>query len=235
MWCGIGKIENLASGWKYFVSFIRLGGMYLGVIETSGSTSLFLLTILCQSRQYEKILGGLLAQKWNAEMIKIYNHVRIMSQLGWPFISVHIGFSLSGAFIFLIFLNCFTLLGWKIFPMSIYICVVPTTFIVYFCYHIGIHTCLKSCDISTLLLMSRWPREIANHTVIETSPRQGRLSLKEARMSLRAQRCITFSSAGLVTMNQEARLTFSAQIIEKTCTVLLLTQHAISFGKVNIF
>lgn len=80
MWCGLGRLENLSSGWKYLISFIRLAGTNIGVMETSRSGSLFLITILGECHQCEVILVNFLTMKWNPKVLRAHRFIRFAMQ-----------------------------------------------------------------------------------------------------------------------------------------------------------
>lgn len=102
---------------------------------------------------------------------------------------------------------------------------------------IGIGMCMKSCVISTFAFRqhSRWPNEIARYFAPKWRTCQ-KVTFNMVRMVVTAQRCITFSSVRIFTMNQEARLSLLQEVTDKTCMVLVvLTKDAISFGSGHVF
>lgn len=126
----------------------------------------------------------------------------------------------SGFFLCVVF-NCFTVIGWKLFPIPFYIAACPITCLIHFLIHAGIPLCVRCHTISFDVIRHLWLRQVCTGSY-------SRFERIVMTKQLRTLRTITFHSGEVATLDQETRLSYLEYINGKTADVLLVFQSRIS-------
>lgn len=224
-WSGLGAVEDLSWDMWIFVTTIRWVVLYLGCLEICRTFSAFLVPSLAHCVVFRDILEGILSSPLSTEVVQKYNRLRILHNFGYDHLNQVYAMGLGTGWLFSIMANCFTILGWTIFPTWVCISAIPITIIAYFSLHIAFDLTLKADEMSSTMVTNYWPHVVAaSASALNRTQWSIKRSwdLREFRRIIKSQRAITFGSGGIAKLNREARLSFFEHLMIHTINVLLL-------------
>lgn len=247
VWAEIGSIHSFNFVYRILIFVVRFILLYLIILEICRSISCFVILALAHCQQYARILKNIIKRPLSMEAIKRYCCLRVLLNFGGEITQLTLVVMLGTGFLIALMFNCFTFVGWKVFPISTYMAGAPMTFFTYFGLHIGLSLTMQAYEISTYILGYHWPNKLTQLAAAifalsqwKPSKRQilllrgfhgsSNVNLKEIRKILKAQMTITFRPGKMASLNKEARMTFYSHITTETLSVLLVFTTAMSHG-----
>ncbi len=179
--------------------------------------SIFILTSI--NNFFEKLLERSVTSFIYQSIIQEYICIRLLLKQSDWFVPAWVEKYLGNAFVVFLVVNCFMILGSKIFPIKIYVIVLPTAFLVIFflkcCFKIlvAIHENTKCC------IKYKWPIKICDRRGRENG---ALFSIKYTRKVLLAQKPVSFKCGDKLIVDSECKLSYYTYIIKYSNECLLL-------------
>ncbi len=200
--------------------FIRYIFCVITLIESVRTIILFLIPILIVYKVTHKLILILQSFKINEETLADYHQLYIIHHYGNWMLKYSISIYLWCGYILAILFNCFTIVGWKIFPMTLYLLSVPITFSIHFLIHVALPLCVRSHESSYYLIRYTWPRNLPSF--------KNQFERKLLQKRLKSLQTITFYSGSVASLDKATRLSFIQFNTINTVDVLLLIQNTLA-------
>jgi len=183
----------------------------------------------------------------NQTTFKLYDQLRIIHRSGEGIVKVCIQILMGTGYILCLLLNCFTLVGWKIFSLKIYVCAMPITFVIYFVIGETLPKAVYCFDFSYDMIRHYWAMKVTeslknqllavtkksvaieilgNHST-SGSGIGSSYALKQMKRLLQKQRPIIFHSGDVAKLNKETELTFYESLFYYTVTLLIICESVV--------
>ncbi len=196
---------------RYIISFVC-------VLEVTRTVNLFLIAIMITYQVTFELVALVETFPICQETISLYTQLWLTHQYGNWMSKYSIAIFMSVGYILAILLNCFCVIGWKIFPISLYLVCVPTSMLIQFIIHVAIPLVVRTHDKSLKLVKYTWKE----NTIL--LPPSNRKLLKK---QLRSLQTVTFQSGSIAKLDQATRLSYLRYNVANTADMLLLCKTSL--------